>query len=124
MSVRLEPPLLAITRVATRDTELAGIAIPGGPTVILMLGSANRDERHWGSTAAQFDVGRNPQGHLAFGFGNHFCLGAALARLEARIALEALLDELPRRERSEPRVEHIDSFLIRGPKRFLLRRAV
>src|SRR5262249_59035074 len=91
--------------------------------VLAIIGSANRDERQWGPTAARFDVTRNPQGHLAFGFGNHFCLGAALARLEARIVLEALLDELPRRERSEARVEHIDSFMIRGPKRFLLRRA-
>jgi len=91
--------------------------------VIAIIGSANRDERHWGAAAEQFDVTRNPQGHLAFGLGNHFCLGASLARLEARIALEALLDELPRRERSEPRVEHIDSFLIRGPKRLRLRLA-
>jgi cytochrome P450 len=91
--------------------------------VIAIIGSANRDERHWGPAAEQFDVARNPQGHLSFGLGNHFCLGASLARLEARIALEALLDELPRRERSEPRVEHIDSFLIRGPKRLLLRLA-
>ena len=97
--------------------------MPANTHVIAILGSANRDERHWGPTAAQFDVTRNPQGHLAFGFGNHFCLGAALARLEARIVLEALLDELPRRERSEARVEHIDSFMIRGPKRFLLRLA-
>jgi len=97
--------------------------LPANAHVVAILGSANRDERHWGSTAGQFDVTRNPQGHLAFGFGNHFCLGASLARLEARIVLEALLDELPHRERSDPRVEYIDSFLIRGPKRFGLRRA-
>ena len=105
------------------DVDVAGQRLPANTHVVAILGSANRDERHWGPTAAQFDVTRNPQGHLAFGFGNHFCLGAALARLEASIALEAMLDELLRRERSEPRVEHIDSFMIRGPKRYLLRRA-
>jgi cytochrome P450 len=122
-TLRWDAPVQFVVRRTTSDVEVAGQRLPANVHVIAILGSANRDERHWGPTAAQFDVTRNPQGHLAFGFGNHFCLGAALARLEARLALEALLDELPRRERSEARVEHIDSFLIRGPKRFLLRRA-
>jgi hypothetical protein len=88
-----------------------------------MIGSANRDERQWGPTAGEFRVERNPQGHLGFGFGNHFCLGASLARLEARVALEALLDELPALRRGEPRVDYVDSFLVRGPRRLPLRKA-
>jgi cytochrome P450 len=120
-TLRWDAPVQFVVRRATADVDVAGQRVPANTHVVAILGSANRDERHWGPTAARFDVTRNPQGHLAFGFGNHFCLGAALARLEARIALEALLDELPHRERSEPRVEHIDSFMIRGPKRFLLR---
>ena len=122
-TLRWDAPVQFVFRRTTADVEVAGQRLPANAHVVAILGSANRDERHWGPTAEQFDVTRNPQGHLAFGFGNHFCLGASLARLEARIALEALLDELPRRERSEPRVEHIDSFLIRGPKRLLLRLA-
>ena len=122
-TLRWDAPVQFVVRRTTADVEVAGQRVPANTHVVAILGSANRDERHWGPTAAQFDVTRNPQGHLAFGFGNHFCLGASLARLEARIALEALLDELPRRERSEARVEHIDSFMIRGPKRLLLRLA-
>jgi cytochrome P450 len=122
-TLRWDAPVQFVVRRTTADVDVAGQRLPANTHVVAILGSANRDERHWGPTAAQFDVTRNPQGHLAFGFGNHFCLGAALARLEARIALEAVLDELLRRERSDPRVEHIDSFMIRGPKRFLLRRA-
>ena len=122
-TLRWDGSVQFVIRRTTADVEVAGQRLPANAHVVAILGSANRDERHWGPTAAQFDVTRNPQGHLGFGLGNHFCLGASLARLEARIALEALLDELPRRERSEPRVEHIDSFLIRGPKRFLLRLA-
>ena len=122
-TLRWDSPVQFVSRRTTADVEVAGQRLPANAHVVAIIGSANRDERHWGPTAAQFDVARNPQGHLAFGFGNHFCLGAALARLEARIALEALLDELPRRERSEARVEHIDSFMIRGPKRLLLRLA-
>jgi cytochrome P450 len=122
-TLRWDSPVQLVFRRTTADVEIGGRRVPANAHVAALIGSANRDERQWGPTAAQFDVSRNPQGHLAFGLGNHFCLGASLARLEARIALEALLDELPRRERSEPRVEHIDSFLIRGPKRFLLRLA-
>jgi len=56
----------------------------------VLIGSANRDERRFANPDV-FDVGREPRGHLAFGFGEHFCLGSALARLEARVALEALI---------------------------------
>ena len=121
-TLRWDSPVQFVTRRTTADVDVGGQRIPANTHVVAIIGSANRDERHWGPTAEEFDVTRNPQGHLAFGFGNHFCLGAALARLEARLALEALLDELPRRERSEPCLEHIDSSLIRGPKRFMLRR--
>jgi len=122
-TLRWDSPVQFVSRRTTADVAVGGQRLPANTHVIAIIGSANRDERHWGPAAEQFDVARNPQGHLSFGLGNHFCLGASLARLEARIALEALLDELPRRERCEPRVEHIDSFLIRGPKRFLLRLA-
>jgi len=122
-TLRWDSPVQLVFRTSTAEVELAGQRLPANAHVVALLGSANRDERHWGPTAAQFDVGRSPQGILSFGLGNHFCLGASLARLEARVALEAVLDELPRRERSEARVEHVDSFLVRGPKRLLLRRA-
>jgi cytochrome P450 len=68
-------------------------------------------------------VTRNPQGHVGFGFGKHFCLGASLARLEARVALEALVPELLHMQRSEARLPRIDSFLVRGPSRLALRKA-
>jgi cytochrome P450 len=122
-TVRWDAPVQFVFRRATRDVELAGGRIPAGSHVVALIGSANRDERQWGPTAAEFDVARNPQGHLGFGFGIHFCLGASLARLEARIALEALVDELPRLQRADPRVEFVDSYLVRGPRRLLLRRA-
>jgi cytochrome P450 len=121
--LRWDGPVQLVFRRATRDVELPGGRIPGGAGVIALLGSANRDERKWGATAGAFRVERNPQGHLAFGFGNHFCLGASLARLEARVAFEALLDELPALRRQESRVEWVDSFLVRGPRRLPLRRA-
>jgi cytochrome P450 len=93
-AVRWEPPLLTITRVATRDTELAGVSIPAGSTVMPMLGSANRDEERW-SDPDRFDVFRAQRPHIGFGHGTHVCLGMHLARLEMRVALELLFDRLP-----------------------------
>jgi cytochrome P450 len=122
-TLRWDAPAQIVFRRSTRDVEIAGHRIPANRHVIAILASANRDERQWGPTAADFDVARNPQGHFAFGFGTHFCLGAALARLESRVALAALVDELPRLERRDARIEYVDSFLVRGPRSLALRRA-
>lgn len=74
-------------RTATRDTQLSGQPIAAGERVVMMYASANRDEQVF-EDPERFDVSRDPNPHLAFGFGEHFCLGAALARLEARVFLE------------------------------------
>ncbi|OBJ48695.1 cytochrome P450 [Mycobacterium sp. 1423905.2] len=92
--VRWEPPLLTITRVATRDTELGGVPIPAGSTVMPMLGAANRQEDRYPDPDT-FDIFRTPRGHLGWGHGVHVCLGMHLARLEMRTAINLLLDRLP-----------------------------
>jgi cytochrome P450 len=93
-AVRWEAPLLVITRVATRDTELAGVPIPAGSAVMPMLGAANRDEDRY-PDPDRFDVFRAPKPHISFGHGVHVCLGMHLARLETGVALNLLLDRLP-----------------------------
>lgn len=93
-SLRFESPLQGVARVATRELEVAGERVPPGTVVSLMLGAANRDSEVF-DRPERFDVGREPNPHLAFGFGTHFCLGAALARLEGRIALGAVLERFP-----------------------------
>ncbi|HLN16254.1 MAG TPA: cytochrome P450 [Acidimicrobiales bacterium] len=90
--LRFTSPVISFMRTATVDTELSGQAVAAGEPVLLVYASANRDEAVFGSTAEQLDVGRHPNPHLSFGFGVHFCLGAALARLEARAVLDELLD--------------------------------
>jgi cytochrome P450 len=93
-AVRWEAPLLMITRVATRDTELGGVAIPAGSAVMPVLGSANREEDRY-PDPSRFDIFRPSNGHISFGLGVHVCLGMHLARLEMRVALNRLLDRLP-----------------------------
>jgi cytochrome P450 len=93
-TLRLEPPVLTMFRQATVDTKIGGVPIPAGSDVWMVFGSANRDESEF-SEPETVDLDRsNAQAHLAFGHGAHFCLGAALSRTEARIALETLLDRL------------------------------
>jgi cytochrome P450 len=87
--------------------------------VLPIYASANRDEDKY-PDADRFDVTRDAQGHLAFGHGIHFCLGAPLARLEARIALDALITRLGDIERADAEIEQVDSLLLRGPKRLPL----
>jgi cytochrome P450 len=118
-TLRYDAPIQLIFREALTDVEIAGVRIPAGATVVPLLGSANRDERRFPSPDV-YDVGRNPQGHVGFGFGKHFCLGASLARLEAQVALEALAPELLRMRHGEARVSRVDSFLVRGPSRLPL----
>jgi cytochrome P450 len=121
-TLRFDSPIQLVFREALVDVEIAGVRIPAGSTVVPLLGSANRDERRF-PDPDRFDVARNPQGHVGFGFGKHFCLGASLARLEAKVALEALVPELARMRCVEARVPRIDSFLVRGPSRLPLRKA-
>jgi len=91
--LRYRSPVQAVFRMTTRDIELPGGKIPSGHLVLPMIGSANRDPKHFES-ADQFDINRDPNHHIAFGHGGHFCLGAALARLEARIALGDFLTRI------------------------------
>lgn len=92
-ALRFDAPLQVAGRTAIRDVELHGTTIPAGSRVFLVYGSANRDERHF-ERPAEFDVLRVPQRHMSFSEGLHGCLGAPLARLEARVALEVALPRL------------------------------
>ncbi len=118
-TLRYDAPVQLVFRITKEEAEVAGTRIPKGAMVAPLIGSANRDERRF-ADPDRFDLDRDTQGHIAFGFGKHFCLGASLARLEARVALEALAPHLPRlHATAEP--ELVDSFLVRGPKRLELR---
>jgi cytochrome P450 len=92
--IRWEPPLLTIFRRATRATEIDGVEIPAGASVVTNLGSANHDETRWENPEA-FDIFRPHLPHIGFASGPHMCLGMHLARMETRVALNTLLDRLP-----------------------------
>jgi cytochrome P450 family 130 len=93
--LRLTSPVQGLARTATTDIHLHGQTIPAGRKVMLLYGSANRDEREFGPTAEQLDVERSIEKILTFSYGAHHCLGAAAARLQARVALEELLTRCP-----------------------------
>ena len=88
--LRVRPPFPRVGRLTKVDTEVGGVAIPAGQVVMPWLTAANRDERVF-AEPHRFDIHRRPNPHLTFGHGIHFCLGAPLARLEARVALSLLL---------------------------------
>jgi len=93
-TLRWETSVTQVSRVATRDTEIAGCPIPAGSPVSVITGSANHDETRYDDPEA-FDIDRPQQVHMAFGTGQHQCLGMHLARLELRIGLDAILERLP-----------------------------
>ncbi|MBL7488669.1 cytochrome P450 [Frankia sp. AgB1.9] len=93
-TLRFEPTGHAIARYVTKDVELYGQTVPAGSAMMLLLASANRDERRWDG-GERYDVRRKIDQHITFGIGTHYCLGAALARLEGRIALEEILARFP-----------------------------
>jgi cytochrome P450 len=92
--LRFEPPAPHVGRYVNRDVVVQGQTVPEGNAMLMLVGSANRDHRQFpdGDT---FDVTRKTAGHLTFGYGAHFCLGAALARMEGRIALDEMLNRFP-----------------------------
>jgi cytochrome P450 len=115
--LRWVTPIQVFGRTVTRDTELGGRRLREGDWVVLLYASANRDEAVFGPTADRFDMTRRlDSSHLAFGFGEHLCLGAALARLEARVLLDELLQRFPAFAVSgDPR--WVRSTLVRGMDR-------
>ncbi|MBK9260419.1 MAG: cytochrome P450 [Polyangiaceae bacterium] len=117
--LRFDSPVQALFRATTSEVELHGKKLRAGVPVMVLLGAANRDPRRF-PEPDEFNIDRNPTDHLAFGAGIHLCLGAPLARLEAKIAAEVLLE---RTKKMEPNGEHarIDSFLLRGLNRLPVR---
>jgi cytochrome P450 family 142 subfamily A polypeptide 1 len=92
--LRWVTPIKNMVRTLTRDAEVRGTMIPEGAEVMLLYPSANRDETVF-EIPDEFDIERDPNPHLAFGFGPHFCLGNQLARLELRLMFERLFERLP-----------------------------
>lgn len=116
-TVRWEPPVTMVNRVATKDTEIGGCPVSAGTSIHLVTASANRDESHF-EGGDRFDLDRDSrQPHLGFGWGRHLCLGMHLARLELRVGIEAILDRLPNL-RLDPSAEmpEIVGQAFRGPE--------
>ncbi|WP_106398786.1 cytochrome P450 [Actinocorallia populi] len=111
--LRYEPPAHHMARYMTRDVELHGQVVPAGSSMLFLTGSANRDDRRFpdGDT---FDIHRRPGQTLTFGKGAHFCLGAALARLEGRIVLEEILKRFPEWEVDTAAAELAPTSTVRG----------
>jgi cytochrome P450 len=118
--LRFDTSTQSLARLLTHDVTLHGVTLPKGSKGLLLFASANRDDRRW-ERADELDITRNPAGHLAFGHGIHHCLGAALARLEARVALETLLPVLGEYEIDDNGTERVHSANVRGFSRLPVR---
>lgn len=113
-TLRWESPVQYVFRRTTRPHTRHGVDIPADSTITLLLGAANRDPRRWGADADEFKPARDTAGHVAFGFGPHFCLGAALARAETQISLRHLIPLLGDRQPERAGGEWIDAMQFRG----------
>ena len=112
-ALRYYSPFSATVRRTTRAVTLGGVEIPKGELLIPLIASANRDERVF-DQAATFQIDRNPNPHLALGFGIHFCLGAHLARLEGKIAVQCLADQFESIRLADPSQTEVGG--LGGPK--------
>ncbi len=111
--LRWGTPIAGFLRTATREVEAFGARFAEGDQVLMVYAAANRDPAVFGDDAEEFRVSRDASGHVAFGFGEHFCLGAVLARMEARIAFEEILARFARIEPAGP-IERLSSNVMRG----------
>jgi cytochrome P450 len=121
--LRWDPPIQCTYRRATAQTHLHGVSVPEGGMVVPMWGAANRDPAEF-SEPDRFDINRpNVRKHMGFGHGPNFCAGAELARLEAKIAFELLLERLPDLEldKAASDLSHLPSFASHGYRRVVLR---
>lgn len=122
--LRYRSPVQAMFRITACEVELGGQTIPARSRVVAWIGSANRDEDRF-ARADQFEISRDPNPHLAFGQGVHFCLGAPLARLEARVAMSAILRRLPELQRvDDAELEPARGFIVHGVTSLPLRFSV
>jgi cytochrome P450 len=108
--LRYETPVLLTPRVTTTETSIGGVELPAGTVVAAMLGSANRDPDAYESPEV-FDIFRDPRQHVSFGTGPHLCLGMHLARMETRIALNALFDRLPNLRFDHDEEQRVDAHI-------------
>jgi cytochrome P450 len=111
--LRYEAPSPVNARWVTRDVEIHGSPVPRGSKLILLNGAANRDERHF-PDPDRLDVRRKIDRHLAFGYGTHFCIGAALARLEAKIAVQETLARFPTWRVDDAGLQWVHTSTVRG----------
>src|SRR3954447_21655415 len=117
-TLRVEPTGHATARLVTRDVEYYGTTVPAGSAILLLMASANRDPRRYENPDV-YDIRRDVQ-HLTFGYGLHFCLGASLARLEGRVALDELLNRWPEWDVDYDNVELAPTSTVRGWERMPL----
>ncbi len=113
--LRLTSPAQGLGRTTTRDVRIGDTTIPAGRRVLLLYGSANRDEREFGADAGELEVRRRPRNILTFSHGAHFCLGAAAARMQSRVALTELLARCPEFEVDESGIVWAGGSYVRRP---------
>ena len=119
-ALRWDAPVQYVSRETTIATHLHGVEIPPAHYILVAIGSANRDEEHF-AEPDRFDLDRHAAEHIAFGFGRHFCLGSHLARLEATIGINAVLDRLPNLRLDPSREAAIVGLAFRSPNQLPVR---
>jgi cytochrome P450 len=112
-TLRFEPTGPHVARYVARDVEYHGTTVPEGSAMLLLVGAANRDERRY-EDPDRFDIHRDLGQHLTFGYGLHYCLGAALARLEGRVALDEVLSRFPEWDVDYDQIELAPTSTVRG----------
>ena len=113
-AMRWESPISTVMREAAVDTKISGVSIPAGASVLCHIGAANRDERKF-TNPDLFDIDRADKEHISFGYGPHYCAGSHLAKLEAEVALNAILDRLQNLRAAPGGFSRMIGFSFRGP---------